>query len=259
MKLTKRRKFVVSSALLSLSFVGINFLSNQYRLFAIGGLLVFTAILFVWSLSEGLRRNATLLTLVLPVLFTLGVGLFWFLLPATIFARIPIVIFYGLGLYALLLTSNIYTVSTIRNIALMRAAKGVGFLLTLLTGFLLFDAILSVKAQIYTNTAVVFLISLPLFLQGLWSSSLKASFAEVKIFPSLLYSFSMAQIASLLYFWPVSVVVGSLFLTVTLYVLLGLGQAHEEARLFKNTIREYVSLGIIVFLAMILATNWRGF
>jgi hypothetical protein len=61
-----------------------------------------------------------------------------------------------------------------------------------------------------------------------------------------------------IFFWPTSVVVGSLFLTIALYLLLGLGQAKLEGRLFSQTVREYLTLGILVFLGMFLATRWGG-
>ncbi len=258
--MNKRQKFVFTSILLSFGFIGINLIDNSYRFWAVLGLSLVTLILFIFSLWEGLGINATLLTLVLPTLFTLGVGLFWFLIPSSIFARIPVVILYGVGVYALSLTMNIFTVSAIRNIALVRVALAVGFILTLLDAFLLFDAILSIKANILVTSFAVGLVSLPLFLQGLWMSNLEKSFRKIRKsripFYACLFSLGMVEVSSLLYFWPVTVVVGSLFLTVGIYVLLGLGQAQVEGRLFKQTTTEYLSLGLIVFLAMLLATHW---
>ena len=75
---------------------------------------------------------------------------------------------------------------------------------------------------------------------------------------SAISSIVIGQIAISLYFWPVTVVVGSLFLTVTVYVLLGLGQARLEARLFVQTVREYLVVGLLVFLGMFIATRWGG-
>ena len=120
--MSKRRRFIITSILLSLGFVAIQFLPDNFRFISIGLLAVLIFLLFYWSLRDGLGFNMTLMTLVLPVLFTLGVGLFWFLLPTNIFTRIPAVIFYGIGMYAFCLTANIYTVSAIRTIALLRAA-----------------------------------------------------------------------------------------------------------------------------------------
>jgi hypothetical protein len=258
-KLSKRKKFVLTSAILSLGFVVISLMDNQHRLLSIGVLSFSTLVLFAWALYEGLGINTTLLALILPPLYTLGVGLFWFLLPATIFARLPIVILYGLGLYALSLTNNIFTVSSFRTIALVRAARGVGFVLTLIVSFLLFDAVLSIKVSIFWTAILSFAVSFPLFMQGLWTSSLSNELLKNRILLySLLFSLSILQIATFLYFWPVTVVVGSLFLTVSVYILLGLGQARVEDRLFSRTMKEYLTVGLIVFITIFLATRWGG-
>ena len=256
--MNKRIKFILTSIVLSLGFIGINFLEEDLRFVAIGALSALTFILFFISLKEGLRKDATLLTLILPTMFTLGVGFFWFLLPTSLIARIPVVIFYGIGLYALALTANIFSVSTIRTIALSRAARGVGFVLTLLTCFFLFDAILSLRAPIYVVAGLIFSTSALLFLQGLWMSLLDRKVSKKIINYTLLLSISVTQVAIMLFFWPVSVVVGSLFLTVGIYLLLGLGQANLEERLFKRTLREYVSVGVVVFIAVFFATHWGG-
>ncbi|MBX4205971.1 hypothetical protein KW795_02130 [Candidatus Microgenomates bacterium] len=254
--MTKRQKFVITSILLSLGFLGINFLDNQYRFWAIGGLSLLTILGFIWGLWEGLDLDATLLTLILPGLFTLGVGIFWFLLPTIFIARIPVILMYGLGIYALALTSNIYTVSAIRTIALMRAAKGVGFVLTLLTSFLVFDAVFSLRVNLAFVLPLVLMASFLLILQGLWVSDLDHKLSLPLIKKALVLSFGVTQVAALLFFWPVTVVVGSLFLTVAVYVLLGLGQASVEGRLFKTTVREYLTIGVVVFIAMFFATSW---
>lgn len=254
--MSKRIRFVITSLILSLGFIGIQFLNDQNRFWAIGILGALTFALFLWSLFESLGRNMTILTLVLPVMFTLGVGFFWFLLPANIYARIPIVIFYGLGVYVLCLTANIYSVSSVRTIALLRAARGVGFVLTLLTSFLIFDAILSVRTEIYYLFPAVFALSFPLYYQGFWSMVLGKEYSKDILILSAVSSLLTAEVAAALYFWPVTIVVGSLFLTVSCYMLLGLGQAKLEGRLFKSTVREHLIVGILIFIAMFLATRW---
>lgn len=254
--MSKRKRFIITSVVLSLGFLGIQFLDNQFRFLAIGGLSLLTLILFYWSLKEGLGLNMTLLALVLPFLFTVGVGLFWFLLPANVFTRIPILVFYGLGIYALCLTMNIYTVSAIRTIALLRAARGVGFVITLVTSFLVYDTILSLRTTLPITAVSVSLVSFPLFMQGFWAIPLEVEYSKDLAKMSAIASLIMGEVAISLYFWPVTVVVGSLFLTVAVYMLLGLGQARLEARLFSQTVREYLFVGILVFIGMFIATRW---
>ncbi len=256
MIISKRRRFILTSSLLSLGFIGIQFLTDQNRFWAIGALGIATSLFLAWSLWEGIGLNMTLLTLVLPTVFTLGVGTFWFLLPANIYTLIPIVIFYGIGIYVLCLTMNIYTVAAIRTIALLRAAMGVGFVLTLITSFLTFDALLSLRSPIFILIPLVFIISLPLYLQGFWAMLLEKEFSKDLLILSVVASLVTAEMAAALYVWPVTVVVGSLFLTVTFYMLLGLGQAHLDDRLFPATVREYLTVGTLVFVAMFFATHW---
>lgn len=255
--MSKRRRFLLTSSLSSLGFIGVQFLNDQNRFWAIGILGILTALLFAWSLWEGLGRNMTLLTLILPMFFTFGVGIFWFLLPASILTRIPIVIFYGIGIYVLSLTMNIYTVSaSIKTIALLRAARGVGFVLTLLTSFLIFDVIISLKTSVWLTVPMTFLFSFPLFLQGLWTVDLKQEFSNELLSYSAIAALVVSEIAGVLYFWPVTVVAGSLFLTVIIYLLLGLFQSKVEGRLFPAIIREHLTVGALIFVAIFITTRW---
>lgn len=254
--MSKRLRFIISSLFLSAGFIWIQFIDDSTKFLAIAILVLLTGIFSFWSFYEGLAKNMTLLSLILPMLFTLGVGIFWFLLPVSIYTRIPIVIFYGLGIYILSSTMNIYTVSSQKTIALLRAAHGVGFVLTLLTSFLLFDAILSIRLNLLYSSFLVFISSFLLFWQGMWSIELEKEF-DMKTFQMALVSgLIVAELSVLIFFWPVTVVVGSLFLTSGVYLLLGLGQAKIEDRLFPSVVREYLTVGLIVLIGMFFATRW---
>ncbi|KKP30799.1 MAG: hypothetical protein UR20_C0052G0003 [Candidatus Woesebacteria bacterium GW2011_GWE2_31_6] len=256
--MSKRLRFLISSLVLSVGFIIIQFLEGSLKFPAIGILVPLTGALSVWSFFEGLGKNMTWISLILPMMFTLSVGIFWFLLPASIYTRIPIVIFYSLGIYVLSTTMNIYTVSSLRTIALLRAARGVGFVLTLVTSFLIFDAILSIRQNILITISLVLVSSFLLFLQGFWSINLEKEFDKDVFQMATISSLIMAELSTLIYFWPVTVVVGSLFLTSGGYLLLGLGQAKLEERLFSATIKEYLTVGLIVLIGMFFATRWGG-
>ena len=73
---------------------------------------------------------------------------------------------------------------------------------------------------------------------------------------SLISSLIITELSILIFFWPVTVVVGSLFLTSCIYLLLGLGQAKLEDRLFLSVVREYLTVGLIVLVGMFFATRW---
>lgn len=259
--ISKDKRLLITSGALALGFIAVNLLDNSYRFFAIGALAALTAILVAWVSWEGLGIDSTLITLILPFLYTLGVGLFWFLIPATIIARIPIILLFAGGIYVLSASENIFAVSAIRKIPLARGAHGAGFVLTLLVAFLLFDAILSVRLNILLTSLAIGLVSLPLFLQGFWMSdhkkqSLKSLVKSDILLLTMISTVGTIEMGLLLYFWPVTVVVGSIFLTVAVYTLLGLGQARIEGRLFKDTIRDYLIVAAVVLVVMYFFTHW---
>jgi len=145
-------------------------------------------------------------------------------------------------------------VSSFKTIALLRAARGVGFVMTLVITFLIYDAILSLRQNIFISSGLVFVSSFLLFLQGFWSIDLEERFDKKLFVMTLISALIMLEINAMLFFWPATVVVGSLFLTSGVYLLLGLGQAKLEERLFPSVIREYLTVGIVVLIGMFLLT-----
>lgn len=256
--LEKRQKFIIVSVLFSFLLLLIQITGFEKRLLAICFLTALMPLFAIWSLREALSGIRWLTALILPTLWTAGVGLFYFLLPAVWFSQVPIVAVYALGIYALLLTENVFSVAAIRTIQLYRAAQAVGFLLTLLTSFLLFDTAFSLRLWPWFNSLLIFLISFPLFIQGLWSVTLEERFSSQTFNLCLVSSLVLAEIAFIISFWPVSIAMASLLLTTAAYVLFGLFQAHLQERLFRQTINEYVSVGVFVLLIMLLTTRWGG-
>ncbi len=265
--MTKRQKFVLSSILLALGFFGIQFVDFDYRYWSVAGLTLFSLLLAFWSLKDGLGRNATLLTLILPVIFTGGSELFFLGLGDSPFflslhdiikagIRVVLVVGYVIGIYALLLTSNIYNVATARTIQLLRAAHAVGFVLTLATVFFLFNTVLSLRLDYWINGLLMGIISFPLLLQGFWSIELENKPSQEVLYTSASLSLVAAEIATILSFWPITVSVGSLALTTIVYVGLGLGQAKLQQRLFDKTVREYLLVGLFVFVIMFFTARW---
>ncbi len=256
--MTKRQKFVLSSTILALGFFPIQFVEFSFRYPFIAILTILSIGLSLWSLWGGVARDATALNLVLPAFFTAGIGLFYFLLPGTLVTTILVLILYGVGIYALLLTSNIYTVAAARTIALLRAAHAVGFLLILVTAFLLFDTVFSLRWDFWANGLLLGTISFPLFLQGFWSIELESLPSREVLLLSASFALVVAEVSAILSFWPITVVVASLAATTIVYVGLGLGQARLQQRLFARTVKEYLLVGLIVFTTMFLTARWGG-
>lgn len=256
--MSKRRKIIITSFLLSLGLLIVQWQVTSYRYWAILLLGLLTYLLSAWSLKEGLDGVEWVTVLTLPPLFTVGMGLFYFLLPDAWLARVAIVLLYALGIYILLLTENIYSVATIRNIQLLRAAQASGFLLTLVAAFFLFDTVFSFRLSPWLNSGIIFVLGVLLFFQGLWPATLEKRISAKLFSTSLVLGLVLAQVTLGISFWPLTVSTSSLFLITVLYILLGLMQNQLQDRLFPKTVREYLWLGVIVFLTIFLTTGWGG-
>ena len=105
--LTKRRKFLIVSLLLTLGLWIIQSLSVEARYTAIIVLAILSAGLTGWSLIKDLRGVAWVLDLILPTLYPTVVAVFYFLLPQASVTRWIVLLVFSISMYGLLLTANI--------------------------------------------------------------------------------------------------------------------------------------------------------
>lgn len=257
--MSKRQKFVFASLLLSIGLLSTQLVTIEFpwRYLAILGLFIVSYFVSAWALFDDLKGVEWLVIVPYPGIYAVSVALFYFLLPEALLSRIVIFFLFGLGMYALYLTSNIYSVAAIRTIQLLRAAHAVGFLMSLLSSLFLYNTIFSFKWPFFINAVLVFLVSFPIVLNGLWSVKLEPFLSRQVIIYTITVSFVLAELATALSFWPVTVWIASLSLVTGLYVFLGLLQHHLQERLFRSTFREYVYMGLVMLTIMILLTPWR--
>lgn len=258
LSLTKRQKiviaaFIISIGLLSTQMINFFFLRTRFIL----GLGILAYLISLWALWEGITKLKAVILLILPVMFTLAVASFYFLLPVRWLTRVPVAVIFGLSFYSLLLSQNVFNVASIRTIPLYRAASTVSFLFTLITAFFLYSVVFSLNFPFYWNAILTFIISTPLTLQLLWSIEMEKLATKILI-SSLIISLLIAQLSLALSFWPVATTIWSLFLASAMYVMLGTVTEHFRDRLSKRLVFEYVTLGFGVFLFTLFTTSWTG-
>jgi hypothetical protein len=254
---TKRQKFLLSSAILSVLLLAIQYVPIEYRYVAIFGFFLVTYLVSAWALFEDLKGIEWLTILLGPSLYAVAIGLFYFLLPSHWFTRIVIMIFFGVGMYALYLTENIFSVAAARTIQLLRAAHAVGFLLSILTVSLLYNTIFSLQWPFWANGGMVLLVSFPVVLNGLWSMRLEPRLSASVLSMSAALALMTGMVAVGLSFMPVTVWVAALFLATVIYVTMGLLQHELSERLYKRTVTEYVVVGLLVLIATLVVTDWK--
>ena len=255
---TKRQKIVVASILVTVGLLSTQSVDFNLRFRFIVGLAALAYFLSLWALWEGLNKTKALVLLILPTFFTLAVTSFYFLLPVRWLTRLPVAVAFGILFYMLLLAQNVFNVAAIRTIPLYRAASTASFLFTLLSAFFIFSVVHAFNLLFILNGVVVFLISLPLTLQILWSIDMEERLTLPVIIQSLIISLCIGEMALSLSFWPLVNSMWSLTLSTAMYVLLGLATQVLKGKANAKMVGEYVAIGIGVLLIAFSTTSWTG-
>ena len=214
-------------------------------------LLSFLTDIFVfWAEKKDLKDNLSLQVFILPLLYSLACALFYFLVPARFLTRIAMSLLYALGLYSLLLSENIFIVSSIRTIALLSSARTVSFIVTLLSYFFMANVVFSMHLNIFVTLLFVFAFSFPLVLHSIWAHTLENDFRS-HLEWVLLIAVCLVETALMLWFWSTTPTMIALFLTCLFYILVGISQVWLDKRLFKGVMWEYIWVAVIVFLVFV--------
>lgn len=257
LNITKRQKFVIAVVFLSL---GLFFAEN---LFGKSGFILtvllslVTDIVFIGILYKDIKGNFSIHVLLLPFLYTLAFGLFFFLVPARLISRIIMTFLYGVGLYSLFLSQNIFLVASIRTIALLAGARLVSFVITLVSYFFLCNIIFSLHENIGITGLLVFAVSFLLCYQSLWTITLESSLYKSVMWTCSL-SIALLEATLMLWFWPTSPTVIAIFLTGLFYAIVGISQSWFDRRLFRGVLWEYIWVAVIVFFILMIFTSWKA-
>ncbi len=253
----RREKFVLSSILLSLGLLSVQYVSLEWRYLAVALFAILAYFVSAWALSDDLQRIEWLTILPLPALYAGAVGAFYFLLPESVLSRFFNLALFGFGVYALYLTSNIFSVAKGRTIQLLHAAHAVDMLFTLFTSLLFLNTIFSNRLPFYVNGVLVGIFHFPLIFLFLWAVKLEARIDAKIIQISLLLTLLIVELAIAFSFLPFSVWNISLFLMSFLYVGLGVVQSYLQERLFKNTLTEYSMVAGFICILFFVLLPWK--
>lgn len=256
--LTKREKFAIITALLTIGLVATQLVNTEDRLKMVIILFLATYVSSAWALSEDLSGIEWFTLLILPSFYTAAVALFYFLLPVRWLTRLPVAVIYAVGMYALLLIGNIYNVAAGRSIQLVRAAHTIGLLLSVASLFFIFNTVFALHLPAYLNAILIFVFLVPLTYQALWVMTLERRVSLKFFVYSLAFSLSIAEIGLILSFWPVKGIILSLFIATLFYGTIGLAQQQVIERMFPATIRTFLFAIVFVFIILSLTTTWGG-
>ena len=252
---SKRQRLVLSVFILSVSLFVVEHFLGKLAFYAMFALSALTDVFLYLSLRKDLENNFSTQIFILPFFYSLAFGLFYLLAPGRLLTRVIMTLFYAIGLYSLFLSENIFTVSSMRTIALLSGARTVAFTITLVSYFFLSNVVFSLHLNALTTLVLIFAFTLPLILQSLWIHTLEKNILSEMSWVLVLTA-CLFELSVLLWFWPSTPTLISLFLTGVFYTIVGISQVWFDKRLFKAVIWEYVLVSIIVFTVLVLYTSW---
>lgn len=253
--INKRQRLVTAVLLLSFSLFVSEYFLGKSGIFMVFVLSFFTDLFLFFALYEDLKENFYPQVFILPFFFSLAFGLFYLLVPARLLTRIMMTSLYGVGLYSLFLSNNIFTVSSIRTIALLSSARTVSFAITLLSYFFLTNVVYSLHTNILVTDLLILFFTFPITLYSVWIYTLERDLKVNLIWPISL-TVLILEASTMLWFWPSTPTLISLFLTGVFYTVIGLSQAWFEKRLFRGVIFEYFWVAILTFIVFLFFTIW---
>ncbi len=235
----RREKFVIAAILLSLGILSMQYVSLEWRYLAVGILTLISFFVSGWALSDDLQKHEWLTIVPFPALYTMAVGLFYFLLPAHLLSKFAILALFSVGMYGLYLTSNIFSVAKGRTIQLLHAAHAIGLLFTLLTSLLFTNTLFSLRLPFWVNGLGIGLVHFPLILMSLWSVQLDKKITKTVVGLCSLLTLILVEVGIVISFYPLSVWNQALFIMALCYIGLGVFHNYLKGRLFANTLTEY--------------------
>lgn len=253
--INKRQRLISAVIISSIAVFISEYFLGKSGIFIVFAIALATSALLLLALYEDLRENFYPQVLILPFFYCLAFGLFYLLVPARFLTRVVMTSLYGVGLYSLFLSMNIFTVSSIRTIALLTSARTVTFAITLLSYFFLTNVLFSLHLNLLFTDLIILAFTFPIVLASLWIYTL-----EKDLKSNLLWTVSLTglviEATTILWFWPSTPTLIALFITGVFYTLVGLTQAWFEKRLFRGVIFEYFWVAVVTFTILLFFTAW---
>ncbi len=255
--LSKRQRFVIAVIILSLELFFSQHLLGKSGFFIVFFQAFFTVVLLFLSNYRDIKDNFTVYFFVLPFFYSLSFGLFYFLVPARFLSKIVLTTLYAVGLYSLFLSINIFTVASMRTIALLSSARTVSFIITLISYFFLTNVLFTFDFSAILTATLLFIYSFFFIGYSIWTFTLDRQFLAQGLWVFCL-SLCLFELAFVLWFWPASPTILAIFLTGLLYIIVGLSHVWFDKRLFRSVLWEYIWVAVIVSSILFLFTSWRG-
>jgi len=182
--------------------------------------------------------------------------LFYYLLPVRWLTRIPYLAVLGIGMYASILSVNIFNVGVEKSLPLYRAAYSVSNFLSLLAFFLLYTVLYSFRLHFLLNTFFGMLLAWPLLFHSTWAANPKSVLEERVYKFATIETVLLSGAIFILNFMPIKTNIYALYTVAIIYLLSGLTQEIMTDTVFKERVREYLIVFLLLTILIFATASW---
>lgn len=252
----KRIRFGIASLITTIFFLFSTFFFFDKAIIFVPLLILVVYAGGYFALLEGIEKVEWITLFVIPVLFVVSSYFFYFLFPVRWLTRLPFMMVFGISIYALLLSSNIFNVGVEKNLQLYRAGFSVNYLYQTVIYFLFSNVIASFHWGFLANALVLGFLGFILSFQLYWSIKLDLQIQSYVVRYAFLTALILGEIAMLLSFLPIQGSIFGLAISVGYYSFSGLIYLYVDERLFKQSLREYITILLIIGVIIVLSMAW---
>lgn len=257
LSIPKRVRYVIASAMGAVFlFLAIG-VPYPYSWIVLPFLCILSYALTWFSLLEDIHRDEWYVLFILPVAWTATWYISFYMVPMRFAIRILFSLTYPFVFYIIASAMNIFNVGVEKNIQLRRAARAANQFITVLVFYLFTQITSSFGLSWYVLGIATGIFSWILGIQLFWTLDPQETVSQEVKNMALFQGFTTGLFMALLSFLPfVMDTPRPMIITGIFHVINGVLSTYTDSILFKQRIREYFGILIILVLATLLTLQW---
>lgn len=254
---TKREELVAASIVQSaFLFFSILVPFGTIRFAFIAFLVVLTYVVAIIFLRENIEKFEFFVLPVLPVLFTVSSALFYSVIPERWLTRFGFIGVYGILIYSIFLTENVFNVSKLKNIQLLKVARTISFFISCFSIYIFTYFLLSLRINGFFAAILLWGYVLLMGYSYIWSFVLNLEFDKYVFRVALSTASLLTEFYIVISFWPLNIYLTSLFITSIYYFFFGVLTNILEYRTRGWNKTEFLLINLVVFIFCLLTVNF---
>lgn len=256
-KIPKHLRYVISSVFGAVALFLAAGVPYEYLWIALILLVMLSYVLTWFALLEDIKGVEWLLLFLVPMAWTACWYVFFYLIPMRFAVRLGLSLAYPFIFYVLISAMNIFNVGVEKSLQLHRAAQAANIFIVTFVYYLFAEVLLPVGLPWYLFIALTMIFTYFVSLQVFWSNNPGEGIRAEVIYLARYASIVMGFFSFLFYLLPFAIdTARSVLLGGTYYVLTNLLSTYTDNVLWKQRLREFVIVLVILILTILVTLRW---